>query len=88
MRCRPTCVVVFYIEKNHLATFYLTCDHFRDMTQPISAFNLVFVGMTHVESAYSKLNDKRSPLYKTTLKGRKSLIPELLPHRDYHTSPL
>ena len=32
--------------------FYLTCENFRDMTQPILAFNLIFIGkLTHVEFA-------------------------------------
>ena len=35
---------VIYNEKNNSATFYLRCDHFRDMTQPILASNLVFIG--------------------------------------------
>ena len=30
--------------KSNLATLYLTCDHFRDMTQPILVLNLIFIG--------------------------------------------
>ena len=42
---------VFYNEKR-LATFYLSCDHFRDMTQPIFGIKLDFHWqMTHVELA-------------------------------------
>ena len=43
VRCRPTCIVGILIIKNNLATFYLTCDHFRDMTQVILALNLIFI---------------------------------------------
>ena len=40
------------IMKVNLATFYITCDHFRDMAQPILALQLVFIGKrTHVEFA-------------------------------------
>ena len=31
------------MEKNNLATFYLACDHFGDMTQSILASNLVLI---------------------------------------------
>ena len=44
MRCRPTCIVGILQWINNLATFYLnTCDHFRDMIQPILTFNLIFI---------------------------------------------
>ena len=45
VRCQPTCIVGISIMKNNLETFYLTCDHFRDITQPILALNLVFIGI-------------------------------------------
>ena len=54
MRCR---LLVSYNGKKHnypkLNTiFYLTCDHFRDMTQSISALKLVFsCKMTHAKYA-------------------------------------
>ena len=34
----------YSIMKTNWSTFYLTREHFRDMTQPISALNLVFIG--------------------------------------------
>ena len=44
MRCCPTCIVGSFNEKNReskSATFYLTCDHFRDIRQPILALILI-----------------------------------------------
>ena len=41
-----------YKKNKHPATFYLTCDHFRDTTQPTLALNVGFHWqMTHVEFA-------------------------------------
>ena len=44
MRCRPTCNVRILQWKNNSTTFYLTCNHFKDMTQTILTQNLVFIG--------------------------------------------
>ena len=32
-----------FVMKNNSEIFYLTCDHFRDKTQPILAFKLVII---------------------------------------------
>ena len=47
VRCRPICIVGILYSKTNLATIYLGCDHFRDMTQPILASNLVSIGMVN-----------------------------------------
>jgi hypothetical protein len=80
VRCWPTNIVAILQWINNLRTFYLACDHFRDMAQPISAFDLVFIGKWSVQnllmmlSAYTTLNDKKVLPYNTTLKNRDSLI--------------
>lgn len=43
IRGLPTCNVGHLWWKNYLTTFYLLCNHFRDMTQPLLALNLIFV---------------------------------------------
>ena len=58
---------IFNNEKANSTTCYLTRDHFRDMTHPILALNLVFIGnwliynLILMSSTYTTLNDKRSP---------------------------
>ena len=77
----------FYNEKNNSATFYWTWDHNRDMTQPILALNLVFIGkwpmhnlVMTLSTCITLLNDKRGPSNNTTLGSRESLIPEPSQH--------
>ena len=84
VRWRPTYIVGRILQwKRILATFYLsTCDHFRDMTQPILAFTLGFHWqMTHVEFArdvcpLTQHWTIKSSSHNTTLGGRESMIPE------------
>jgi hypothetical protein len=44
VRHKPTCIVDNLRWKANLATFDLTYDPFRDMTQSILALNLVIIG--------------------------------------------
>ena len=56
--------------------------HFRDMTHPILAFNLVFIGKWLIynpllmPSTYTTLNNKRFPPYDTKLGSKESLVLE------------
>ena len=73
---------VFLQWKNNLATFYLTCDHFRDMTQVILALNLVFIDKWPCRICKrccpltQKWTIKESPPHYMTLRSRESLILE------------
>ena len=58
-----------------LATFYLTCDHFRDMTQPILAL-MILVEFANDVVTCTTWNNKRVPPYNTTLGSREFWIPE------------
>ena len=66
---------------------YLTCDHFRDMTQSLLALELVFIGklrpmqnLPMKSSTYTTLNNGRVPFYNTRLGSIKYSIPELGQH--------
>ena len=84
VRCQPTYIVGILYWKNESATFYLTCDHFRDVTQPILALNLVFIGKRPMKSLQMMLLstytngtiEKSPPPYNTTLGSRQSFIPK------------
>ena len=71
VRCQLTCIMGILKWKNNSGTLYLTCDHFRDMIQPILALNLVLISKWH-----QTLNNERVPPYKTTSGSWESLIPE------------
>jgi hypothetical protein len=65
----------------NLATFYLTHDHFKDMTQPILPFNF-FIGkwpiwnLLMMSFTYTTLNGKKNSPYNTKLESRESFIME------------
>ena len=57
----------YSMTKTNSVTLYLTCDHFKDMTQPILALHLVFIGKWQMQnvlmmpSTYTILNIERVP---------------------------
>ena len=67
---------VLYNEKSIHWTSYLTQDHFRDMTHPILALQLVFIGKCSMSSTYTTLNNNKNPHYNTILRNIESFIPK------------
>ena len=71
-----------FIIKDNMQQFYLTCDHFRDMTQPTLTLNLVLIGKWSMYNRlmmlfiHTKLYDIKVPPYHTTLGSREYLILE------------